>query len=134
MSRRCQRGREVEAELMRTRAGAEDLANGRRSCGSAVAREGGEADKWGLPVSGSQRGEEWEPDERDPLVSDRAERRATRAASACAEPEWAGLRAFLAGPLPAAFCFLFPFQVKNALCLKLCRKLVTDSKIREKFV
>ena len=56
MSRRCQRGREVEEELMRTRAGAEDLANGRRSYGSAVAREGGEADKWGLPVSG-RRGE-----------------------------------------------------------------------------
>ena len=69
MSRGCQRGREVVAELMRTRAGAEDLANGRRSCGSAVAREGDGADKWGLPVSVTQRGEEGEPDERDPPVS-----------------------------------------------------------------
>ena len=112
MSRRCQRGREVEAELMRTRAGAEDLANGRRSCGSAVAREGGEADKWGLPVSDSQRGEEWEPDERDPLVSDRAERRAMRAASAWAEWEWAGVRAFWLDLSRLLFVFFFLFNLK----------------------
>ena len=36
---------------MRTRAGAGDLANGRRSCGSAVVREGDETDRWGRPVS-----------------------------------------------------------------------------------
>ena len=134
MSRGCQRGREVKTELMRTRAGAEDLANGRWSCGSAVAREGDEADGWGYPVSVPQREGRGEPDERDPLVSDHAERRAARAASAWAEREWAGLRACLAGPLPADFCFLFPFRVKNALHLKLCRKLVIDPKIMEIFV
>jgi hypothetical protein len=42
--------------LVRTRAGAEELANGRRSGGSTAVSEGGETD------------------ERDPLVSDHAER------------------------------------------------------------
>jgi len=36
---------------MRARAGAEDLAIGRRSCGSVAARVWDGTDRWGLPVS-----------------------------------------------------------------------------------
>ena len=42
---------------MRAHAGAEDLAIGRWSGGSVVAREGDKADRWGRPVGVSQRGE-----------------------------------------------------------------------------
>ena len=55
---------------MRTRAGAGDLANGRRSCGSAVVREGDETDRWGRPVSVSLE-EGGDPDEQGPLISGR---------------------------------------------------------------
>jgi len=42
---------------MRTRARAEDLANGGRSRGRAAVRGGDEADGWGLPsASGRERG------------------------------------------------------------------------------
>jgi len=43
--------------LVRTRAWAETLASGGRSCGKAAAREEGRADGWGYPVSDLQRGE-----------------------------------------------------------------------------
>ena len=81
MSRRCQRGREGEAKPMRTRARAGNYASGGRSRGQAAVRGRDEADKWGLSVSVSQRGEEGEPDERDPPVSDRLRMEAARAAS-----------------------------------------------------
>ena len=91
---------------MRTRARAEDLANGGRSHGSAAAREEEGADGWDLPVSVPQREGKGGPDERDPLVSDRVQRESARTA-----PVWAGLRAFLAGPLPVAICFSFSFSI-----------------------
>ena len=53
-----------------------DLASGGRDRGRAAAHEEGGADGWGYPVSVPQREGRGGPDERDPLVSDRAERRA----------------------------------------------------------
>jgi len=101
---------------MRTRAGAEDLAIGRWSCGSAVTREGDEADRWGRLVSVSQRGEEGGSDERDPLVSDRAERgqRAQRprgpggSGPACEPISGRSLQCFSFSFL-CSFCFIFEF-------------------------
>ena len=85
MSKGHQRGREGEAKSMRTRARAGNHASGGRSRGQAAVCGRDGTDRWGHPVSVSQRREEAEPDERDPLVSDRAERGAARAASAWAE-------------------------------------------------
>ena len=55
MSRGWQWSREGEARLVRTRAWAENLANGGRSRGRAAVRGEDEADGWGLPVSVLQR-------------------------------------------------------------------------------
>jgi hypothetical protein len=55
VSRGWQWSREGEARLVRTRAWAENLANGGRSRGRAAVRGGDEADGWGLPVSVWQR-------------------------------------------------------------------------------
>ena len=57
MSRRCQRGREVEVKPMRTRTRAETPADGGRSRGRAAMRGEDAADGWGRPVSVPQRGE-----------------------------------------------------------------------------
>ena len=91
---------------MRTRAWAKTLANGGRSRGRAAVRDREGADGWGHPVSVPQREGRGGPDERDPLVSDRAERRAARAAPVWAVREWAGLRADFR-PLAAVFFFFF---------------------------
>ena len=90
---------------MRTRARARNHASGSQNRGRAAVRGRDEADKWGLPVSVSQRGEEGEPDERDPLVSDRL-RKEARAVPVWAERERAGLRAgFQAARCAVAFPF-----------------------------
>ena len=93
---------------MRTRARAGNHASGGQNRGRAAVRGRDEADKWGLPVSVSQRGEEGEPDERDPPVSDRLRKEEARAAPVWAERERAGLRAdFPAARCAAVFLFLF---------------------------
>ena len=93
---------------MRTRARAGNHASGGQNRGRAAVRGRDEADKWGLPVSVSQRGEEGEPDERDPPVSDRLRKEEARAAPAWAEQERAGLRAdFPATRCTVVFLFLF---------------------------
>ena len=74
MNRRYPWGREVEVKPMRTRVRAGNHASDGRSRGQAAVCGRDGTDRWGLPVSVSQRGEEAEPDERDPLVNDRAER------------------------------------------------------------
>lgn len=118
---------------MRTRARAEDLANGGRSHGSAAAREEEGADGWDLPVSVLQREGEGRSDGRDPPVSDRVQRESARAAPAWAEREWAGLRAgFQAARCAVAFSFFFLSNF--ALYLILHIKLCIDSKIMKIFV
>ena len=101
---------------MRTRARAGNHASGGRSRGQAAVCGRDGADKWGLPVSVSQRGEEAEPDERDPLVSDRAERgqRAQRprglggSGPACGPISGRSLQCFSFSFL-CSFCFIFEF-------------------------
>jgi len=116
---------------MRARAGAENLAIGRRSCGSAVARVGDGADRWGLPVSVPQREGKAAPDERDPFVSDRVGREGTRAASARAE--WSGPAC---GPISVhcAIAFSFSFCAVFDICLNLYNKLYANSKMMKIFV
>ena len=63
MSGGCQRSREGEAVLVRTRAWAKTLANGGRSRGRAAVRDREGADGWDLPVSVTQREEEGESGE-----------------------------------------------------------------------
>ena len=116
---------------MRTRAGAEDLAIGRWSCGSAVAREEDEADRWGRPVSVSQRGEE------GGLTSGtRSSVTAQRGGSARSVHVGRAGVGRPAGRFPAARCsvFLFPFYAVFVLYLNLCHKSCVDPKIMEIFV
>ena len=88
-----------------------DLASGGRDRGRAAVHEEGGTDRRDPPVSIPQRGEEKEPDERDPLVSDRAERgqRAQRLRGPSAR---AGLGRSQAGHPRDQCVFLFPFCLK----------------------
>ena len=99
---------------MRTRAWAKTLATGGRSRGRAAVRVEGEADGWDLPVSVSQRGEQGEPDERDPPVSDHLRKKEARGAPAWAERGRAGLRAEFLGRSRHSIVFLFLF-IQNLL-------------------
>jgi len=121
VNRGYQRGREVEAKLLRTRAGAEDLAIGGRGRGQAAVCGRDEADKWGLLVSVSQRGEEGEPDDRNPLVSVRV--RGGSARSARVGRAGAGRPAgrFPGHSLHSSFSFSFwaLFALSLILCIKL---------------
>jgi len=85
--------------LVRTRAGARELCNGRRSGGSTAVSEGGETD------------------ERDPLVSDHAERGSARAARLWAERAWAEQSGPACGPIskPRA-AVTFPFSFLCSFC------------------
>jgi hypothetical protein len=113
--RGCPWDREVDAVPVRTRAGAGELHNSRRSGGSAAVSEQGGADKRVPPVSVSQR-----------------VKRGRRARSA--REDTAGqLGPDPSGP-PVAQC-LFPFSLlfKHAESLILCKNLCVDPKIRAIF-
>ena len=130
MNRGYQRGRELEAKLLRTRAQAEDLAIGGRGHGRAAVHEEGGTDRRDPPVSVPQR--EGGPDERDPLVSDHAQGE-QRTRSVRVGRAGAGRPA---GRFPATRCsvFLFSFYAVFELYLNLCNTSCVDPKIMEIFV